>query len=75
MNCPGCNQSFADDTFRCSACGCCVLKGQMVDKLPGVTAHGLLSTWRLLQLMMAGIVVLLIGVLMFSIKNGCTARS
>jgi len=66
MDCPRCNRSYAADTFVCAACGCKVFDGKMVveeqrvAKTPPqlkVTPHGLLSTWRLLQMMIGGTVV------------------
>ena len=71
MNCPRCNQLYAPDTFVCASCGCKVFNGKMVAKgekvaeMPPqlkVTPHGLLSTWRLLQMMIGGTVVTGAGV-------------
>jgi len=58
MNCPDCNRSYATDTFACP-CGCIISSGQRTSEIPAIkiTTHGVLSTWRLLQMMIGGTVV------------------
>jgi hypothetical membrane protein len=71
MNCPNCNQSYAADTFVCASCGCKVANGKRVAEMPPqlkVTPHGLLSTWRFLQMMIGGTVVSGAGVGMILIN-------
>jgi hypothetical protein len=64
MDCPSCNRSYAADTFVCSSCGCKVCEGKTVAEMPPfkVTAHGVLSTWRFMQMMIGGTVVTAAGI-------------
>jgi hypothetical protein len=52
--------------FVCGACGCKVFQGKTVAEMPPqFTTHGLLSTWRFIQMMIGGTVVTGAGVGMF----------
>jgi hypothetical protein len=58
MNCPDCNRSYAADTFTCP-CGCIISSGERALEVPAakITPHGVLATWRFLQMMIGAIVV------------------